>query len=65
MVPPVLHITRSFTLHNHPSGDTTPSREDIELTKRLKETGDVIGVRVLDHIIIGDDYVSFADQGLL
>ena len=52
-------------LHNHPSGDPTPSREDIELTKRLKEAGEVIGIRVLDHIIIGDNYVSFADQDLV
>ncbi len=52
-------------LHNHPSGDPTPSREDIAITDRLIETGELIGVKVLDHIIIGDTYVSFAEQDLL
>lgn len=52
-------------LHNHPTGDPTPSSEDITITKRLREAGEIIGVRVLDHIIIGDDYVSFVNQGLL
>lgn len=40
--------------HNHPSGDPTPSREDIEITKKLVETGNIIGIAVLDHVIIGD-----------
>lgn len=40
--------------HNHPSGDPTPSREDIEITKKLVETGSIIGIDVLDHVIIGD-----------
>jgi len=52
-------------LHNHPTGDPTPSREDIEITRRLKEAGEIIGVKVLDHIIIGDSYVSFVERGLL
>lgn len=52
-------------LHNHPSGDPTPSREDREITRRLKEAGDLLGIRVLDHIIIGDSYLSFVEQGLL
>lgn len=53
-------------IHNHPSGDPTPSQEDIDITKRLKQVGDIMGVRVLDHIIIGNgDYVSLADRGLL
>lgn len=53
-------------LHNHPSGDPTPSREDLELTGRLKEAGELLGVRVLDHVIIGNgSYVSLADRGLL
>ena len=51
-------------VHNHPSGDPTPSREDIEITRRLREVGDLVGVRVLDHIIIGKGrYVSFVDDG--
>lgn len=40
--------------HNHPSGDPTPSREDIEITKKLVEAGKIIGIEVLDHVIIGD-----------
>ncbi|MBA3044273.1 JAB domain-containing protein, partial [archaeon] len=41
-------------VHNHPSGDPKPSRDDVEITKRLMETGEVIGIKVLDHMIIGD-----------
>ena len=53
-------------LHNHPSGNPDPSKEDLELTTRLKQAGDLLGLRVLDHIIIGEDrYVSLADQGLV
>jgi len=53
-------------VHNHPSGDPAPSREDREITRRLKEGGDLLGIRVLDHIIIGDgSYLSFVEQGLL
>ncbi|MDP2846260.1 MAG: DNA repair protein RadC [Candidatus Methanoperedens sp.] len=40
--------------HNHPSGDPTPSKEDIEITKKLVETGNIMGITVLDHVIIGD-----------
>lgn len=51
-------------VHNHPSGDPTPSKEDIEITRRLREVGDIMGVRVLDHIVIGKGrYVSFVDDG--
>ncbi len=51
-------------VHNHPSGDPTPSREDIEITRRLREVGDLMGVRVLDHIVIGHGtYVSFVEGG--
>ena len=53
-------------VHNHPSGDPTPSRTDILMTERLKSSGEILGIRVLDHIIIGEQsYYSFADQGLL
>src|SRR6056297_1347096 len=53
-------------VHNHPSGDPTPSREDIEITERLQQVGELMGVRVLDHVIIGNgSYVSLADRGLL
>ncbi len=53
-------------VHNHTGGDPTPSREDREITRRLKEAGDLMGIKVLDHVIIGDGrYVSFADEGWL
>lgn len=53
-------------IHNHPSGDTAPSRADIILTRRVKEAGDVIGIQLIDHIIIGDRcYLSFRQQHLL
>ncbi|HEY6837456.1 MAG TPA: DNA repair protein RadC [Geobacteraceae bacterium] len=53
-------------VHNHPTGDPTPSREDLEITRRLREAGELMGVKVLDHIIIGDgEFVSFVSQGLM
>ena len=53
-------------LHNHPSGDPSPSPEDIEITKRLVAAGELLGIKVLDHVIMGDGgYLSFADKGLL
>jgi DNA repair protein RadC len=53
-------------IHNHPSGDPAPSREDRECTSRLVEASKILGIRVLDHIIFGlTDYYSFADAGLL
>ena len=52
-------------MHNHPSGDCTPSQEDIKVTKRLEEAGDIIGIDVLDHIIIGREYCSLREKGYL
>jgi len=53
-------------LHNHPTGDPAPSSEDIAITRRLREAGDIMGIKVLDHIIIGDgEFVSFVERGLL
>ena len=50
--------------HNHPSGDPTPSREDIQVTKRAVDAGDILGVKVLDHLIIGDfTYTSLKEKG--
>ena len=52
------------SVYNHPSGDATPSKEDIEITQRLRASGELMGVRVLDHIVIGKGrYVSFVDDG--
>ena len=53
-------------LHNHPSGDPAPSREDRECTNRLAQAAKILGIRVLDHIIFGEtEYFSFADAGIL
>ena len=51
--------------HNHPSGDSTPSDQDIELTHTLKDILKVIDVRVLDHLVIGEEVTAFSDLGLL
>jgi DNA repair protein RadC len=52
--------------HNHPSGKTEPSREDIEVTKRLVEAGKIIGIEVLDHIIVGDEtFTSLKEKGYI
>jgi len=53
-------------VHNHPSGDPEPSRDDIAVTERLKATGDIVGISVLDHVIIGDGkYVSLREKGIV
>ncbi|MBI5847184.1 MAG: DNA repair protein RadC [Nitrospirae bacterium] len=52
-------------IHNHPSGDPTPSRDDISITENLKGAGEIIGIAVLDHVIIGDGYVSLKEKGYL
>ncbi len=53
--------------HNHPSGDPAPSRDDIAITERLKQAGDVLGIQLLDHVIIGNNggYTSLKEQGML
>ncbi len=52
--------------HNHPSGDPRPSREDIRVTRRLVEVGQLVGIQVLDHIIIGDgNYSSLKEEGVI
>ena len=51
-------------MHNHPSGDPVPSQEDLHITRRLRDVGDLLGIRVLDHLVFGDGrYVSFVDDG--
>lgn len=53
-------------VHNHPSGDTSPSREDLEISKRLKEASDILGIKLLDHIVIGEEeFTSFVERGLM
>lgn len=53
--------------HNHPSGDPTPSKEDISITQRLKEAGKLIGIDLIDHIIIGEEkrFISLKEKGLV
>lgn len=63
------HIVResaagAILVHNHPSGDPTPSHEDLQLTRRLRKAGEMMGVAILDHLVIGKGrYVSFVDDG--
>ena len=53
-------------LHNHPSGDPSPSKEDIAVTKRMKEVGELVGINLLDHIIIGDGlYISLKEREVI
>ena len=63
----VLHHNAAAIIlaHNHPSGIAEPSQSDIQITSRLKQALEMIDVRVLDHFIIGDEMVSFAERGLL
>jgi len=58
---------RFVVLHNHPSGEVTPSSEDIALTERLQRAGELLGLQLLDHLIVTDtaDYFSFLDAGML
>lgn len=64
--PAILSNAASIILaHNHPSGDTTPSKEDISITRRIKDGGDLLGIELLDHLIIGDDYTSLKEKGIV
>ena len=55
-----------MVLHNHPSGDPTPSREDIEITRRLTDASEIVGIPLMDHIIIGDNqYISLRERGFI
>lgn len=52
--------------HNHPSGKTTPSREDVEVTERLAKAGKLMGIELLDHLIIGErKYTSLKEEGYI
>jgi DNA repair protein RadC len=53
-------------VHNHPSGNPEPSRSDVDITQRLAEAGELLGIKLLDHLIIGDgNYVSLKEKMLL
>ena len=58
----LLGATNIIIFHNHPSGDPEPSKEDIRVTKRLKATGELLGVELIDHIIVGNYYYSFREE---
>jgi len=64
----LLNATRFTMVHNHPSGAIVPSKEDISLTKKLKDAGDLLDIKIVDHLIITSNpnsYYSFADEGQL
>lgn len=65
--PAVLHNAAGIVcFHNHPSGDTEPSKEDIEITERLVGAGAIMGIVVMDHIIVGDGgYTSLKERGVM
>lgn len=59
------HAVSLVLIHNHPSGDPTPSKEDLAVTSRIYQAGELLGVHLLDHIVIGDQkYCSFREEGL-
>lgn len=60
------HAASVLIVHNHPSGNPAPSKDDVQITRRLIDAGKMIGIPVLDHIIIaGDNYLSFVEQNLM
>ncbi len=65
----IVHSAASVVLaHNHPSGDPEPSEDDLKITKKLVESGKILGIEVMDHIVIGKgntDYYSFREKGLI
>lgn len=61
-----LSTARIIVVHNHPSGDTTPSENDLSLTKRLEECGHLLGIELLDHIIVGNSsYLSMREENII
>lgn len=64
---PAIRVNASKIIisHNHPSGDSTPSSDDQSITKRLVECGKLLGIEVIDHVIIGDGYFSFLENGIM
>ena len=63
--PAILYSAGAIAVaHNHPSGDPEPSAEDKSFTQRLARAGDLLGIKLLDHVVIGDgDYVSLKERG--
>lgn len=61
----VVGATRIVLVHNHPTGDCTPSKEDVSVTKKIADAGKLLGVPLMDHIIIGNGYYSFKESEVL
>ena len=61
----VIGASSIILAHNHPSGDTAPSKEDIDITRKLVEGGKILNIEILDHVIVGDSYCSFKEKGLM
>lgn len=60
------HAVNLILVHNHPSGDPSPSRDDLDITARIYRAGELLGIHLIDHIIIGDQrYCSFLEEGLM
>lgn len=66
-LPAISLIASSLILsHNHPSSDPTPSQDDVDLTRRMKSAGEILGIEVLDHLVVTeDDHISLKERGLL
>ena len=59
------HAVGILLVHNHPSGDPSPSRADLDFTERVRRAGDILGIPLIDHIIIGDhQFLSFRQRGI-
>lgn len=65
LYPIITGATSIILLHNHPSGECEPSFNDIKLTNKVKDALEIFGIQLLDHIIIGDNYFSFKEKGLI
>lgn len=61
----LLNASSIVIAHNHPSGESEPSHEDIVLTNRIDECGKLLGIKVIDHIITGDYFYSFKEEGMI
>lgn len=57
-------VSAIVVAHNHPSGEVTPSNEDKLVTNRLRDAGRILGIQLLDHVIVGDSYYSFAENNI-
>jgi DNA repair protein RadC len=61
-----MHAVYILLVHNHPSGDPAPSRDDIEVTRRIRQAAEILNIPLVDHIIIGDNtYISLKESGYL